>query len=140
MSARHNKALQERYLREVWEARDPEAEARFAASHYRRYITPSELPLVLAGQIEREKRFLVAFPDATIEAHDIVADDRFVAMRATGRGTNLGSGYPPTGRVIEISIVNLKRIEDGRFVEEWGGPDRLELARQLGLRLVRPDI
>lgn len=142
MSAQDNRALQERYLREVWEARDPEAEARFAASHYRRYIAPSEPPLDLAGQIEREKSFLAAFPDATIEAHDIVADDRFVAMRATGRGTNLGewSGYPPTGNVIEISIVNLKRIEDGRFVEQWGGPDRLDLARQLGLRLVRPDI
>ena len=140
MSAEANRVLQERYLIEVWDARNPDAEAHFAAPDYRRYITPGEPPLDLAGQIEREKRFFTAFPDGTIEVHEIVADERFVAMRATGRGTNLGewSGYPPTGSAIEVTIVDLKRIENGRFIEQWGGPDRLEMARQLGVTFTPP--
>ena len=140
MSAEANRALQERYLTEVWDARDPDAEARFAAPGYRRYITPGEPPIDLAGQIEREKRFFTAFPDGTIEPHEIVVDDHFVAMRATGRGTNLGrwADYAPTGRSIEVTIVDLKRVENGRFIEHWGGPDRLEMARQLGITLVPP--
>ena len=129
--------LQERYLAEVWDARDPEAEARFAHPDYRRYISPGQAPLDISEQIERERRFFRAFPDGTIEAHEIVADRHFVAMRATGRGTNLGpwSGHPPTGKTIEVTIVDIKRIEDGAFIEVWGGPDRLEMARQLGMRL-----
>ena len=140
MSAADNVALEERYLREVWDARNPEAEANFAAPNYRRYITPTEV-IDLAGQIEREKRFFVAFPDGSIEAHDVVADDDFVVIRATGRGTNLGewSGYTPSGKTMEVAIVSMKRIEDGKFVEQWGGPDRLEMARQLGITLTRPD-
>ena len=99
-----------------------------------------EEPIDIAGQIERERRFFVAFPDATIEAHEIIADDQFIAMRATGRGTNLGpwSGHPPTGNTIEVTIVDLKRIANGKFVEHWGGPDRLEMVRQLGVTLTPP--
>lgn len=140
MTAADNIALEERYLSEVWDARNPDAEANFAAPHYRRHITPTEV-IDLVGQIEREKRFFVAFPDGSIEAHGIVADDDFVVIRATGRGTNLGewSGYPPTGNTMEVAIVSMKRVEDGKFVEQWGGPDRLEMARQLGITLSRPD-
>ena len=140
MSADANRDLQERYLREVWDKRNPEAEALFAAPNYRRYLTPGEPPIDLAGQIEREKAFFVAFPDGSVEAHEIVADEQFVVMRATGRGTNLGewSGFAPTGRTIEVTIVVLKRVENCRFIEQWGGPDRLEMARQLGVRFEPP--
>jgi predicted ester cyclase len=35
---------------------------------------------------------------------------------------------------VTVNLVDMVRIEDGRFVEQWGGPDMLDLARQLGAR------
>jgi predicted ester cyclase len=41
-------------------------------------------------------------------------------------------GIPPTGRTVEVTLVGIVRVEDGRFAEQWGGPDMLDLVRQLG--------
>jgi predicted ester cyclase len=75
-----------------------------------------------------------AFPDVTIEADEIIADDHGVAFRSTFRGTHLGEflGIPPTGKAIEVGLVDFIRIEEGRFVAQWGGPDLFDLVKQLG--------
>ena len=59
-----------------------------------------------------------------------------VWARLTARGTNLGSvfGKPPTGRSIEITVMEVVRIDEhGQMVEHWGVPDRYALLAQLGL-------
>jgi predicted ester cyclase len=54
-----------------------------------------------------------------------------------GRGTNTGpfTGQAPTGKKIEIDVIDIARFEDGMMVEHWGVPDRFALLLQLGLSL-----
>jgi predicted ester cyclase len=75
-----------------------------------------------------------AFPDAALTVEDVVAAGDRVAFRSTLRGTHRGEfmGIPPTGRQFTIGLVDIIRIEDGKFVEQWGGPDMLGLLQQLG--------
>jgi predicted ester cyclase len=49
-------------------------------------------------------------------------------------GTHRGSfqGIQPTGKMITVSLVDIIRVENGKFVEHWGGPDLYDLLRQLG--------
>ncbi|MDP8929056.1 MAG: ester cyclase [Actinomycetota bacterium] len=49
-------------------------------------------------------------------------------------GTHEGDflGVAATGRRVEVNLVDLWRIADGRIVEQWGGPDTFDLLRQLG--------
>ena len=42
-------------------------------------------------------------------------------------------GNPPTGGEMRIDVFDLLRIREGRLVEHWGVPDRLEALFQLGL-------
>ena len=37
-----------------------------------------------------------------------------------------------TDRKVIFSLLDIIRIEDGRFVEQWGGPDIYDLLQQLG--------
>lgn len=39
----------------------------------------------------------------------------------------------PTGRKIEITVMDIVRIENGKIVEHWGVPDRFAALSQLGL-------
>lgn len=41
---------------------------------------------------------------------------------------NTGSifGFPPTGKSIEIDVMDVVRFEDGKMVEHWGVPDQLD--------------
>ena len=49
-------------------------------------------------------------------------------------GTHTGEllGIPPTGREVEILVIDVVRVADGRIVEHWGIVDRLGLLQQLG--------
>ena len=134
MSADDNKALLEGYLREVWTEGNPDAIGRYVAPDYQRHMSPMAPALDPATQVERIKGIRAAFPDISIVADDMIADEGGVAFRSTMRGTHLGEflGIPPTARAIEVGLVDYIRIEDGKFVEQWGGPDMFDLLKQLG--------
>jgi len=40
---------------------------------------------------------------------------------------------PPSGRPVDITVVDIARIVDGRIVEHWGVPDRFALLAQTGI-------
>jgi steroid delta-isomerase-like uncharacterized protein len=134
LSAVENRSLLNRYIAEVWDSGEPEAVTRFAAETFRRHTSPGSEPLDRAAQIERLKGFRAAFPDITIEVEDVVSEGDMLAFRSTMRGTHQGEimGIAATGRKVVVGLVDMVRIEDGRFAEQWGGPDMLDLARQLG--------
>lgn len=134
MASTDNERLLEQYILEVWGKGNPDAVALFAAEDFRRHNRPGTEPLDLAGQIERLKGFRAAFPDVTIEVDDVVASESQIAFRSTMRGTHQGKlmGIPPTGRQVTVQLVDMIRVEGGKFAEQWGGPDMLDLVRQLG--------
>lgn len=74
------------------------------------------------------------FPDLTLTIEDIVISGDQVWGRLTARGTHLGvvMGKPPTGISIQIDIIDILRIEDGKFVEHWGVADTLGMLEQIG--------
>lgn len=133
MSRSDNIELLHRYFDEVWAHGDPQALSRFLHDRYRRYTSPGATPLDASEQLKRLRAFRAGFPDITISLEDVVADDDRVAFRSTMRGTHRGEflGVHPTGRHVTVGLVDMMRIEDGRIVEQWGGPDMWDLLRQL---------
>ena len=134
MTAGDYQKLLERYIREVWEKRNPEAVEMFAAEDFRRHARPGSESLDRAGQIERLKGFLSAFPDISIEVDHVITSDSYIAFRSKMTGTHRGElmGIPATGRRVRVQLVDMIRVEGGKFAEQWGGPDMLDLVRQLG--------
>jgi predicted ester cyclase len=76
-----------------------------------------------------------AFPDFTLTIEELVSAGDKVWARQRGGGTNDGSfmGRPPTGRAAFIEVFDVTRFENGRVVEHWGVPDRLQMAIELGI-------
>ena len=75
----------------------------------------------------------VAFPDLHMVIEDLVAADDRIVTRCTTRGTHLGDyfGVPPTGHQVEITEVQIFRIEDTRIEELWLVFDVLGVLQQL---------
>ncbi len=134
MSAEGNTALLRRYVDQVWHQGNLSALDDFLAPGYRRHVSPTAQPLTREGQMQRLAGFRAAFPDAELTVEDVLADDDRLAFRSTLRGTHRGAfrGVAPTGSRVAGSLVDVVRIEEDRFVEQWGGPDVLDLPRQLG--------
>ena len=79
--------------------------------------------------------FFKGFSDVHRTIEDIVAEGDKVWLRSTITGTHTGEylGFPPTGRKITMTGVNIYRIVDGKVVEGWSVNDMLDLFKQLGI-------
>jgi predicted ester cyclase len=75
------------------------------------------------------------FPDLHLDIQATTTDGDVVWARIRARGTNTGAmrGRPPTGRSIDITVIDIARVVDGRLVEHWGVADRLTMLQQMGL-------
>ena len=82
-------------------------------------------------------RFQTCFPDAQLTVEEIIADDTRIAFRSTLQGTHRDElfGISATGKKVTVGLVDIIHIRDGKFVEQWGGPDLLDLVQQLGAEI-----
>jgi predicted ester cyclase len=88
---------------------------------------------------EANKRFwsywLSAFPDTEVTVEDTFAVGDRVAGRFTYRATHVGEfmGAAPTGQLVEMTSIDVWRVEGGLLVEHWDELNGLEFFGQLGL-------
>ena len=78
--------------------------------------------------------FRAAFPDFQATILDQIAEDDRVVTRKVFTGTHLGplQGIEPSGRKVEIHVIDIVRVANGKIVEHWNCVDRLGLLAQLG--------
>jgi predicted ester cyclase len=78
--------------------------------------------------------FRAAFPDFRATVLDQIAEGDTVVTREVFTGTHRGSfqGVEPTGREVEIDVIDIVRVADSKIVEHWNCVDRLGLLAQLG--------
>ncbi len=75
-----------------------------------------------------------AFPDMTFTIEDAVESGDTIWVRVRGRGTASGPYFgPPSGKPLEITVMDVARVVDGRIVEHWGVPDRFAALAQTGV-------
>jgi predicted ester cyclase len=79
------------------------------------------------------------FSDFGMTVLEVAADGDKVWSLNRARGVNTGSimGNPPTGKRMEVDVIDIVRFESGRIVEHWGIADQLGMLIQLDL-LHRP--
>jgi len=74
-----------------------------------------------------------ATPDISFTIEDAVERGDTIWVRVRARGTATGPFFgPPSGRPIDITVIDIARVVDGRIVEHWGVPDRFALLAQTG--------
>lgn len=81
------------------------------------------------------RTMVAAFPDMRMTPDDVLVDGDKAVARVTTTGTHKGEfmGMPPTGRTIDVQVIDIMRYDgDGRVAEHWGVFDALTMMRQLG--------
>jgi predicted ester cyclase len=128
-----NKALVEQYVEQVINAHNPNAMDALVSPDYKRYPSATAT-LTLDDAKKRLGGLFAAFPDAHVTIDSIIAEGDLVMYRDTIRGTHQGTfqGIAPTDKQTTIAELITMRIENGKIVEHWGGPDLLSLLQQLG--------
>jgi steroid delta-isomerase-like uncharacterized protein len=87
------------------------------------------------GVLEFFRMYRAAFPDLRMEPQDVLVSGDIVTARARATGTHQGEmmGMPPTGRTIDVQLIDILRFdEDGIAHEHWGIFDVMTMMQQLG--------
>ncbi len=79
--------------------------------------------------------FKTAFPDIRVTLEDVFADGDKVGTRGRWVGTHKGEfmGVKPTGKSVKVEYIDLWRVKDGKFVDNWVQMDYMGLMQQLGV-------
>ncbi len=82
------------------------------------------------------RSYRAAFPDLRMEVADIIAEGDKAVARVIATGTQTGEfmGMPPSGKRIEVPLIDIMQFDDtGSVSEHWGVMDSLSMMQQLGV-------
>jgi len=131
-----NKDLARRFMEEAYNKGNVDFIDEVVASDYVAHDPTS--PEGTGGGADGAKRFVEmyrsAFPDLRMTVEDLIAEGDKVVTRWTARGTHQGElmGIPPSGNRVEVTGINVDRIEGGKFMETWSNYDALGMMQQIG--------
>jgi steroid delta-isomerase-like uncharacterized protein len=88
-----------------------------------------------AGLKELFTRLRSAFPDLNVSIQQLIAEGDEVVAVTTMRGTQRGElpGIKPTGKPVNVTSMDLYRVQNDRIVEHFGRFDELGMMEQLGV-------
>lgn len=83
-------------------------------------------------------KFYSAFSESQHKFQEVIVAENKVVTCGTFSAKHSGDFQvlPPTGKQIEISIMHIDRVENGKIVEHWGHGDTQGLMQQLGFILL----
>jgi steroid delta-isomerase-like uncharacterized protein len=134
-SPKENKAIIRKFI-DGYNSRNMEVFEELVAEDYFDHLFQQK------GRRQFKEMFTMAFqgfPDWYEAIQDIIAEDDkvWVWIKATGTHTNewnlFGVAVPPTGNKIEMNMVFIWRLENGKLVEGWEVDDNLEILKQMGV-------
>ncbi len=103
------------------------------------YYSPSNSPepMSLDETIECSQMAFEGFPDINLKIHELIAKGDKVIAWFTETGTHEGEyhGIPATGNKIELGIITIFYIKEGKIVEAREEADSLGMMQQLGMEL-----
>ena len=134
-----NRALQRRYLEELYVHRNIDFIDEAVSPDFVGWMFPEEGLGDPRDVVRAAYRSMwTGFPDLELVIDEVFAEGDLTCCPFRFRGTHLGewNGIPATGCQVEIKIVDVNRVVDGKFVAAWPIVDMLGVLQQLG---VAPD-
>jgi steroid delta-isomerase-like uncharacterized protein len=87
------------------------------------------------GVMDLFRMYRAAFPDLRMDAEEVLVSGEKTLTRVRATGTHQGElmGMPPTGKSIDVKLIDIMRFNDvGMICEHWGLFDVFSMMQQLG--------
>jgi steroid delta-isomerase-like uncharacterized protein len=133
--AEQNKEIVTRYFEEVWNQGKLDVLDELLSPSYINHSPGMPNPKPGAEGLKPIVAAIrVGFPDLKYVIKNMVVSENQVAVHVLMTGTHTGDffGIPPTGKKVEVSQMQIERIENGKMIEHWRVTDDLSMMKQLG--------
>ncbi len=129
-----NKAIVTRFNKECIEQGLTESFAELLANDVVNHSAPAGMP----NGAESFHFFLnevlrKGFPDLKVEILKQVAEDDLVTTRKKISATHTGDifGIAPSNKKVEINIIDIIRLKDGKYAEHWGQSNFSDVLKEI---------
>lgn len=133
MSLESNKTIVRRVIEEVYNQGNFDAVDALIAPNYLSHNRDSHKVVGAEGVKQAARSQRKDSPDMHTTIEDIIAEGDKVMLRARDRMTHQAEimGYAPTGKQIEITWMQIVRVENDMLVESWWEMDMEYFRQQL---------
>ena len=134
MSLAENKSIVRRVVEEAQSRGDMRVVDELFSPDFVDHNALPGVPATRAGVKLVFSMFRAAFPDLRATIHQQIAEEDLVTTRKTLSGTHQGDflGLPPTGKHVDIAVIDILRVSNGQITDHWNIVDQLGVMQQLG--------
>jgi predicted ester cyclase len=118
-----NKAVVRRFNKEVIEEGNVKSFEELMDTRFVNHSAPVGADSGPQGMINTFNKILrPAMPDLKVTIYEQVAEGNLVTTRKNISGTQTGTlmGVPPTGKKVSIDVIDIVKVEGGKYMEHWG--------------------
>ena len=128
-----NKQVVIRFNKEFLEQGNTDILKEIVDEHFTNHTIPSNFPNDVTGLIQFAKILHKGFPDLKVEIDQQVGENDLVSSLKTITGTHLGEimGHQPTGKKVKMTVIDMVRIKDGKYIDHWAKNDVMEIIQKL---------
>ncbi len=133
MSTEENKQVVLRFNKEFLERGNNEVLKEIVAGDFTNHTAAPGVAKDVSGLIYFVGMLHKAFSNMHIDIHDQLAENDLVATRKTIHAIHTGEimGHAATGKAIEMNVIDIVRLRDGKYVDHWGRNDIMQVIQSL---------
>jgi steroid delta-isomerase-like uncharacterized protein len=134
------KHIVQRFVEELWNARRLEVADQIFSENcvthqLRSGVLDEPAPRGPQAMKEHVSGWLMSLPDLRFHIEQMIAEGDRVVSRLAMEGTHQGTwmGIQPTGKRVQIRMITIHRIANGKIAEDWVLVESLGFFQQLGM-------
>ncbi len=134
MNTEQNKAIVVRFNKEFIEQNNENSFNELLSDNVVNHSAPAGMPNGKESFYFFLNNVLRAgFPNLKVDILEQVAEGEFVTTRKKIKATHTGNifGIAPSNKEVEINIIEMVRIQDGKYAEHWGQSNFDEVLKQV---------
>ena len=133
MTTEQNKQVVITFNKEFFEAGNTAITKQLLADTFVNHSAPPNVPTDASVMIEFVTRFHTGISNVSVQINEVIGEGDRVALRKTITGIHTGEfmGKPPTGKKVEMSVIEIDIVKDGKITDHWSRNDFIQVLQSL---------
>jgi predicted ester cyclase len=133
MTIEKNKQVVIKFNKEFFESGNTEITKELLADNFVNHTAPLNAPTDASVMIQFITGFHKGFSAISVQIHEVLGESDKVSLRKTIAATHTGEfmGKMPTRKKVEMSVIEIDILKDGKITDHWSRNDFMQVVQGL---------
>ena len=133
MTVEKNKQVVIKFNKEFFESGNMAITKELLAHNFVNHTAPPGAPTDASVMIQFITGFHKGFSAISVQIHEVLGEGDKVSLRKTITATHTGEfmGKMPTGKKVEMNVIEIDILKDGKITDHWSRNDFMQVVQSL---------